>query len=240
MRALFLILLAAVAAHAQDNLMPRQGSGWAGFKVGTKVRIKRTFLGSGRVPAVTITTLRLKSVQKSVLTLTLLSKNAVGVERRTTSVLPRSGEAGTQEKATSKQLTNKVSFAAGKQFDCTRRQITVIGVAGNKRVITEWTSVAKPRMRVKRIVVTYDAAGKLTGRFSMVLAELPKEHRIGRRKVTALVYTTVHAAGKMQWKSRAVVSRDVPAYEVRVDTEVTQDGKKVQTIRTEVLDFEIK
>ncbi len=239
MRALFLILLAAVAAHAQDNLMPRQGSGWAGFKVGTKVRIKRTFLGSGRVPAVTITTLTLKSVLKSVLTLAVVSKNAVGNEHRNTRVQPSSGEAGTQEKATSKQLTNKVSFAAGKQFDCTRRQITVTGAAG-KRVITEWTSVGKPRMRVKRIVVTYDAAGKLTGRFSMVLDELPKERRIGKRKVTVLVYTTVHTAGKMQWRSRAVVSRDVPAYEVLIDTEVTENGKKIQTIRVEVLDFEIK
>ncbi len=238
MRVLCLLMFAAAVVHGQD-LTPRQGSGWAGFKVGTKVRIKRTFLGAGRVPAVTISTVTLASVQRSVLTLVSVSKNPVGMEHKTTIVLPRSGEADTQEKATSKQLKNKVSFAAGKQFDCTRREITVTGAAG-KRVITEWTSVGKPRMRVKRIVVTYDAAGKLTGHFSMVLAELPKERRIGKRKVTVLVYRTVHTAGKMQWRSRAVVSRDVPGYEVHVDAKVTVNGKRVQTIRVEVLDFEIK
>ncbi len=74
----------------------------------------------------------------------------------------------------------------------------------------------------------------------MALDELPKERRIGKRKVTVLVYTTVYTAGKKQWRSRAVVSRDVPAYEVRVDTEVTENGKRIHTIRTEVLDFEIK
>ncbi len=203
------------------------------------MRIKRTFLGAGRVPAVTITTVTLASVQKSVLTLAMVSQNPVGMEHKTTIVLPRSGEADTQEKATSKQLKNKVSFAAGKQFDCTRRQITVTSATG-KRVITEWTSVGRPRMRVKRIMVTYDAAGKVTGRFSMVLAELPKEHRIGTRKVTGLVYTTVSKAGKTQTRSRAVVSRDVPGYEVHVDAKVTVNGKRVQTIRVEVLDFEIK
>ena len=125
MKALCLLMLAA-AVHGQD-LTPRQGSGWAGFKVGTNVRIKRTFLGAGRVPAVTISTVTLASVQRSVLTLVSVSKNPVGMEQKNTIVPPRSGEAGTQEEATSKQLKNKVSFAAGKQFDCTRRQITVTG-----------------------------------------------------------------------------------------------------------------
>ena len=30
---------------------------WADFKAGTSVRLKRTFLGQGRTPAVTITTI---------------------------------------------------------------------------------------------------------------------------------------------------------------------------------------
>ena len=239
MRALCLIMLAATAAHAQDNLMPRQGSGWAGFKVGTKVRVKRTFLGAGRTPAVTITTMTLKSIQGAVLTLAIVSKNAVGMDRKSTRPVPRKGEAGAGETAEVKKLKNKASFAAGKQFDCARRQTTVVGKA-YKRVITEWTSVTKPRMRVKRVELQYDAAGKVTQRFSMVLAEMAKEHKVGKRKVTGLKYTTVRTAGNVRTTSTAIVSRDVPGYEVLVDAEVEMNGKKVQTVRVEVLDFETK
>ena len=51
---------------------------------------------------------------------------------------------------------------------------------------------------------------------------------------------TMNTSGKLRETGTAIVSRDVPGYEVLVDAERTLNGKKVQTIRVEVLDFETK
>lgn len=241
MRALILLMVLAPAAAAQDDLMPREGSGWSGFKPGTWVRLKHTYARKGGVPSVTLTRMELKSIDDGILTLATTSENALRVAgQKSVTKLPLKGEAAQGEKAKVEKLGNEAVFACGKKFECEKRRTTVTSPAG-RRVITEWIS-PKPRMRVKRTEEHYDAVGKKSTQVVLLLTELAKEREVGKGKVKVkcLTYSMMREEGPVRYRGTAVVSRDVPSYNVRMDTEVTQGGKLVWNVRIEVLEFGIK
>jgi hypothetical protein len=238
MRALLLLLAAAAAIAADENLKPREGGGWDGFPVGTTVRIKRTWLSANQVPRVTITTMELKKADDKLLTLESKSENAFGAaNQKQTIPMPRRGEAGADEKSTERKLDKQLVFAAGKRFDCDRRQVTVTGPRG-KRVITEWT-VESPRVRVKREVLAYDMTGKAAGRTTMLLEELPKPRKVGERTLPCLKYSVVQTQGGSRVEETVYVCRDVPGWTVWSDAQATLNGRRAWSVRMEVLDFKV-
>ncbi|MHC4957579.1 MAG: hypothetical protein ACYTGN_04325 [Planctomycetota bacterium] len=238
MRALLLLLAASAAIAADENLLPREGGGWDGFAVGTQVRIKRTWLSANQVPRVTITTMELTKADDKVLTIVSRSSNAFGAANQEQTIpMPRRGEAGANEKSTEKALDKQLVFAAGKRFDCDRRQITVTGPQG-KRVITEWTT-AKPRLRVKREVVTYDMTGKLSARTSMLLEEFAKPRKVGKLDLPCLKYSVVQTHGGSKVEETVYVCRDVPGWTVWSNALATLNGNRAWSVRMEVLDFKV-
>ena len=239
MRVAFWLLLCALAAKAQD-LRPRGGAGWEGFKPGTSVRIKRTWLSAKKTPRVTISTWTLKEVGPKHLTLDIVTANAVGIEQRNSIKLPRSGEAGAGESARTQALANETIFVAGAKFDCQRTRTTVTGPQG-KRIITEWTSTTAPRMRIKRTEEYLTATGRPAGRFSLVLTATDAVQVIGSAKLRCLKYSSRRDQGGYRMRGISHVSREIPGYEVMSDIEATdKEGVRVFSIRVQVLDFTVK
>ena len=239
MRALLSILLVALATHAED-LMPREGAGWAGFKVGTKIRMKRTMLVPKRVPSVTITTIELTESTADKLTLSMVAANAVGIEQKSTSTIPSRGEAAADEKAVTEQLKNTTVFTAGRKLECACVKTTIAGPRG-KRVITEWTTLNAPRMRVKRTEENYDATGqKVVGRFSMVLLDTNASREVGNRKVACLKYSTVRTQGGYKMEGVSYVSRAVPGYEVWSDVKALKNDLVAFQVRMQVIEIRVK
>ena len=237
MRACVLMLLAAVAGAEGDHL-PREGSGWTGFRAGTWVRSKVTYINSGNVPTVNLTTKTLDKVDTKNLTFRNVTVDGLRAERKTRSVTPLHGEAGVGEKAKVEKLSDAPVFAVGRTWECTRSRSTITGPAG-KRVVTVWMAKA-PRFRVKRTIEFYDASGKVSQRESIVLKALEKTHWVGSQRVRALTYSTVRKMDGSEQRGTAIVSRDVPGETVRLDAQVLKDGKVMLTIRVEVLDFATK
>jgi len=234
MRLCALGLFAAVALAAGDHL-PREGSGWTGFRAGTRVKTKVTYISRGNVPTVSISTKTLVKVDKDSLTHSIVTIDGLRNERKTKSVTPARGEAGVGEKAEAQKLADEPVFACGRKWDCTRKRTTVTGPHG-KRVVTEWMA-KEPRIRVKRTVEQFGPDGKVAERFSMVLKELEKRQWVGSQRVRALTYTTLRKREGSQERGVAILSRDVPGETLRLDAEVIKDGKVMLTIRVETLDF---
>jgi hypothetical protein len=235
--ALFLLLVAAVAA-AGENRLPREGSGWTGFKPGSWVKLKTTYIPEGRVPAVTLTLMKLLAADENELTLQISTRNALKAQETRKSVLPSRGEAMKGEQAKVEKLEPEPVYACGRLMPCQRTRTSVRGPAG-RRVVTDWVA-SDPRVRVKRTVVHHDPAGKVVQRESMVLSSLDERRRIGIREVRCLAYTTVRRFGEQEQRGTAYVSRDVPGDTVRIDAEAFSKGKRLMTIRVEVLDYEAK
>jgi hypothetical protein len=233
-----LLALLALSVSAGETLLPREGSGWDGFGVGAWVRLKTTRIPKGRVPSVTITKMRLLKATDKTLTLESSSRNPIGMETKKELSLPRRGEAAAGEKAKTETLDSGRVFATGKSFLCTKTRTTITGPSG-KRVVTEWRST-EPRVRVKRVEETYDAEGKLSERFSIVLTSLDVRRKIGKREVRCLAYSTLRKAEDLEQRGKALVSRDVPGDTVRMDTDILRKGLVIFTIRVEALDFGLK
>ena len=237
MRVWALLFLAAFAGAA--DLRPRPGSGWAGFRAGSWVRIKRTAIVTGGVPRVAIWKMSLTKVGKQQLTLETVSRNALGIETKTSQQVPRAGEAGEGEKQKVERLKNEVVMAAGKRLDCTRERVTVTGPQG-KRVITVWTAT-EPQVSPKRAEAHYDAAGKLVYRVTRLLTSLSESRRVGSRTIRCVKYKT-----RLSYENGDVVtavsltSREVPGGLVWWEDETFQGADKILTSRVELLAFKTK
>jgi len=237
MRVWALLFLAAFAGA--EDLRPRPGSGWAGFRVGTWVRMKRTATLAGRVPKVTIWKQSLTKVDERLLTLETVSKNALGMEHKQSQQLPRTGEAGPGEKQKVEKLKNEGVVAAGKRLDCSRRRITVTGALG-KRVITAWTAT-KPQVLAKRDVAHYDAAGKLVYRLTQILSSLSESRQVGSRTFRCVKYKMrlSHQNGDVV-TGVALTSREVPGGTVWMEEETLRGPERILTSRTELLALKTK
>jgi hypothetical protein len=237
MRVCALLFLAALAGA--EDLRPRSGSGWAGFRVGTWVRIKHTATPAGRVPKVAIWTHNLKKVGERLLTLETVSKNALGMEQKQSQDLPRTGEAGPGEKQKVETLKNEVVVAAGKRLDCARQRITVTGPRG-KRVITVWTATV-PQVSAKRDEAHYDAAGKLVYRMTKLLSALNEKRQVGSRTIRCVKYKTraSYQNGDVA-TGVALTSREVPGGLVWMEEETLRGPEKTRTSRTELLALKTK
>ncbi len=234
-----LLVLLAVARAAPENLLPREGSGWEGFKAASWAKLKTTFAPEGRVPAVTITVETVTKVGEKELTLKADVTEAVGLERTSERKVPRSGEAATNEKtAPAENLPDEEVTACGKVFSCTVARTTITGPDG-KRVVTEWRA-KDPLLRVKRLEKTYDAKGESTSTYTMLLTGLGEKRTIGKRSVACLRYRTLRRAGTQESEGEALVSSAVPGGTVTFDEKHTRDGKVLLQIRIECLDFEAK
>ncbi|MHC4931466.1 MAG: hypothetical protein ACYTGV_04670, partial [Planctomycetota bacterium] len=136
-------------------------------------------------------------------------------------------------------LKGETVFACGKNFACSRTRTTITGPNG-KRVVTEWRA-KEPLVRVKRTEATYDAKGKRLGRLSMLLTSLDSKQNVGKRRVRCLAYSTLRKrADGMEERGKAFVSRAVPGYTVRMDTEIFKGGQVIWTARINALEFEAK
>jgi hypothetical protein len=234
MRVWILLFLAALAGAG--DLRPRAGSGWAGFRPGTWVRIKRTTIMPGKVPKVIIWKQSLAKVGERTLTLETISKNVLGLGGKKTQELPRTGEAGPGEKQKVERLKNEVVVAAGKSLDCARRRTTVTG-PGGKRVVTTWTAT-EPQVLAKRTAVHYDAGGKLVYTVTQLLASTSESREVGSRTVRCVKHKTrlSHQNGTVT-SGTALSSRDVPGGLVWVEEEMTKGAASIFTSRVELLAF---
>jgi len=237
MRVWALLFLAAFAGA--EDLRPRPGSGWAGFRAGSWVRIKRTAIVTGGVPRVAIWKTSLGKVGKQQLTLETVSKNALGIESKTSQQVPRTGEASAGEKQKVEKLKNEVVMAAGKRLDCTRERFTVTGPQG-KRVITVWTAT-EPQVSPKRAEVHYDAAGKLVYRVTRLLISLNERRQVGSQTIRCVKYKTQlsYRNGNVA-TGVALTSREVPGGLVWMEDETFQGPRKILTTRVELLAFKAK
>jgi len=237
MRLLVALLLAVAPAAAAEDLLPREGSGWAGFKAGSWVRMKRSVLQPGRVISPTVTKIKLVKAGDKTLTLATEAENALGMANESTQVVPAKGDAGTEEKETVEELGNEVLLVAGKRLECARVRSTITGPAG-QRIVTKWIA-GEPKVWAKRTEVTLDAAGKEVSRATLLLSSLVEERTVGKRKVRCLKYATRRDEAGLEWTGEAYLSRDVPGGLVWTEEE-TRSGKLVLTMRVEALEFETK
>jgi hypothetical protein len=236
MRILALLLVAAAA----EDLTPREGSGWAGFKPGTWVRIKNTRIQTGRMLAPTIARMTLAKADTTRLTLSIEAENALGVsDEAHQAVVSASGEAGPGEKEKEVGIGEEKVDVAGRAVACDHVQVTVTGPAG-KRVVTKWIA-RDPKVIVKRVTVTYDIEGKESARETILLQSLvPEERAVGERKARCVKYATERREMGYEFKGTAYLSRDVPGGLVFSEDEVRKDGAALLTQRAEALDFGTK
>ncbi|MHC4939590.1 MAG: hypothetical protein ACYTHK_11520 [Planctomycetota bacterium] len=237
-RPIVLLAVSTLALAAPQDLRPRFGDGFAGFKVGSSVRMKLTRVVPNRAPIVTITTSTLKKVAKSALTIERLSENPLTSPTTTTSTVPPSGNAAANEKEVVKKLPDGTIEAAGKKWACTRSEHTVTGPNG-KRVITEWTSKT-PLMRIKRITKSYDMTGKATGTASTVLSKAPEPRDVGGKKVVCIGYRTIQKSGDIEQRMETWSSRQVPGDFAGGTVKFYLKGKLSQTLHLKVIRFEAK
>jgi len=235
---LLLPLLLAVAPVAAEDMLPREGSGWAGFKPGSWVRMKRSVLQPGRVISPTITKIRLAKADAETLTLAAQAENALGMASEAEQKVPAKGDAGAGETEKSESLGEEVLLVAGKRLECARVRTTVTGPVG-QRVITRWIA-SEPKVWAKRTEVLLDPDGKEISRATLLLASLGEERAVGARKVTCLRYKTLRTDVDMEWTGEALLSRDIPGGLVWQEEEARRAGTLVVTMRVEALEFEAK
>lgn len=236
MRLLAILFLVAAPAAAED-LTPREGSGWAGFKPGSSVRMKRTVIQTGKMLTPTITTQTLAKADAKTLTLTVKSANALGVSTDDTQVLPAAGEAAPGETEKVEELGGEVVVAVGRSLECSRVRSTVTGPSG-KRVITKWIA-KEPRVWAKKTEVDYGPDGKEVAHSTMLLSSLAEERTVGTRKLKCLAYKTLWSSAGVDTTGVAYTSREIPGDLVWMETE-TRQGEAAITMRVEVLEFETK
>jgi len=237
MRAACVLLVLAATATAED-LTPRSGSGWEGFGVGSRVKIKRTPVQEGRALTVTISVATLEKAGKETLTIKTVSENALGLKEENSATVPTQGEAGEGEKEKTEELEKEELLVAGKRMTCARTQTTVTGPNG-RRVVTKWIS-DDPKAWVKRTEVDTDATGTVTRRSTWLLLDFDAKREIGEKTVRCLKYRMREVSGEFETTGDFFSSRDVPGSLVWMETETRKDGKLLVTQRVEVLDFEAK
>jgi hypothetical protein len=232
MRLLVLLLLVA----GVEDLTPREGSGWAGFEVGTWVRIKNTRLQPDRMLAPTITKMTLAKADDKTLTISIDAENAFGASAEVQKVVVNvSGDAGPGEREKVEGRGEEELPIAGKVVVCDRVQATVTGPTG-KRVITKWIA-RDPKVFAKRVTTSYDSDGKELSSETLVLQSLvPEERTVGTKKVRCVKYATKMTEAGYEYKGTAYLSRDVPGSLVWREDEIRKDGALLLTQRAEALD----
>lgn len=233
-----LLIFAATASAAPKDLRPRYGNGWSGFAAGSTSRLKMTATVPGRVPFVQITTSTLKKVEKTKLTIDQVTENQLTDAKKRTLTVPPAGDAAFGEKQKIRKLENVTIKAGGRDWICTRHEITVTGKTG-KRVLTDWISVS-PLLRVKRVEKKYDLKGKSAGMTSTVLSKVPKVMEVGGKKVLCVGYTSISKTGAIEQRSETWTSRQVPGDLVSGEMRIYQKGKLVQTLNFRTLRFVAK
>jgi len=233
-----LLLLASLALAAPRDLRPRYGSGFAGFAKGTWVTMKITSVKPKRVPSVQTQTTRLIKADKTTLSLERVTKNPLTEDRTQAWTVPASGEAQAGEKAVVKNLPDEKVRAAGKQWDCTKRELTFTSKAG-KRMVTEWVAKS-PLLQIKRIERSFDAAGKQQSIRSVVLYKLPFRQRVSGRELECVTYRSLLKQGTIENREDSVQSRDIPGGFVSLDLKQYHGGKLAVTIEMKALRFGVK
>ncbi|MHC4450137.1 MAG: hypothetical protein ACYS0E_08365 [Planctomycetota bacterium] len=237
-RLIVLLACTAPVLAAPQDLRPRYGDGFAGFKVGSSVRMKLTRVVPNRTPIVTITTSTLKKVAKNALTIERVSQNPLTDPTKSSSTVPPAGNAAANEKEVVKKLSDETIEAAGKKWACTRTEHTVTGPAG-KRVITEWIAKA-PLMRIKRITKSYDMTGKAAGTASTLLSKAPAAREVGGKTVVCIGYRTIQKSGSLEQRMETWSSRQVPGDFAGGEVKFFLKGKLSQTLHLKVIRFEAK
>jgi len=239
MRTVGLILLLTTAAwSAPKDLRLRYGSGWTGFKKGSSVTMKVTTLIPNRMIPSEVQKTTLIEVGKKELKLERATRNQLTGERKTTWKTPTTGEAGPGETQSIKKLEDEKIRVAGREWACSRREVTVKG-KGAKRVITQWTA-KNPLLRIKRLVKTYDAFGKLVSTQSIMLLKSPALQKVAGKELVCVSYRSLTKTGKVEERQDTVHSRQIPGDLVSLDWKRYDKGKLQITLQQRVLRFEIK
>lgn len=231
--ALALLLLAA-----PQDLSPREGSGWEGFRPGTTVKTRTTFRRGEGVPVTEITVTTLLRIEADALVLADVKDDGLREPQRSERRVPRRGEAASGEKEEAAKPDAERVPACGRTFDCVRRRATYTGPQG-RRVVTEWTA-QDPKVRVKRLEKHFDAKGEVVLTDSHRLVALDEQRTVGTVAVPCTQYDVLQRLGAQEREGTAWLSRDVPGGMVRLDMKATEEGKVVMTFRWEVLEFDAK
>lgn len=238
MRALGLLLVAAVAA-AEEDLTPREGSGWAGFPTGSWVKVLNTFTSPGKPPTISQVTTTLSRAEGGNLTLSSVETNILKLETKREQVVPATGEAGAGERQSKpEKLPDETVEAAGRKFACAVQRVTVTGAQG-RRVITTWTS-ASPALLVKKSVVTLDGKGATIASEGLTLESVAATHEIGGKKIRCVGYRTESSNAATRQEGTALLSRDVPSGTVRMETKLFVGEREAGTLLSELREFEVK
>jgi len=239
MRTVGLILLLATAAwSAPKDLRLRYGSGWTGFKKGSSVTMKVTLIMPNRMLPSEVQKTTLVESGKKELKLERVTKNQLTGDKKTAWKTPTTGEAAPGESESIKKLKEEKIRVAGREWDCTKREITVKG-KGAKRVITQWTA-KNPLLRVKRLVKIYDALGKLVSTQSIMLLKTPALQKVAGKELVCVSYRSLTKTGKVEERQDTVHSRQVPGDLVSLDWKRFDQGKLQVTLQQRVLRFEVK
>lgn len=233
-----ILLLSTTALAAPKDLRLRYGAGWTGFKKGSSVTMKVTTLIPNRMIPPEVHTTTLKNVAKTELTLERVTKNQLTGDKKQSWKTPATGEAGAGEKEKTEKLEGEKIRAAGRLWDCSKRQITLTGKAG-KRVITQWTA-KNPLLRIKRLERHYDAKGTLISTRSMVLHKSPGLQKIGTKELICVTYRSLMKAGKVEQREDSVHSRQIPGDLVSLEMKRFQSGKLTLTYQLRALRFAVK
>jgi len=233
-----LLLLSTTALAAPQDLRLRYGGGWTGFKKGSSVTMKVTSLMPNRMIPPEVHTTTLKAVGKTELSLERVTKNQLTGDKKQPWKTPAKGEAAAHEKEESKKLEDEKIRALKREWDCTKRQITLTSKTG-KRVITQWTA-KNPLLRVKRIERTYDASGNLLSTQSTVLHKSPAMQKVAGKALLCVTYRSLTKAGKIEKSQDTVYSRQMPGSLVSLEMKQFNAGKLVFTLHMRVLRFEVK
>lgn len=233
------LLLSALLAAAPEDLSLREGSGWAGFKAGTSIKTRTSFVGADGKPSISVATQRLKSAAAGLLTIEQTTKNVLGEEETSSFTLPDKGEAGAGEKESAPEALGEEKVeAAGASLVCEKRRVTVTGPAG-RRVVTTWTS-KEPKALVKRIVETQTDKGARVSTESWLLTGLSVPREVNGVKIRCLSYKTLTMDATGSNEGETLACRDIPSGTVRMARTFFRDGKKVGSVLVELLDFDLK
>ncbi len=244
MRALTFVCLFALLGSAEPkNLLPRAGSGWAGFKTGSSVKLKLVQIPKGQNARVTIWTTTLKEVGAKQLTLATVAENVLQMKSEQKTIVPREGEAQPGEKARTEIVGDEILLVGRKRLKCKQTR-TKLRSATGRRVINDWIAT-DPRVRVKRVMQFYDKEGALTQSITMVLNSLNETRTVAAKQIPCLRYRFLmrqKVKGKPDIEEVGTVytSRAIPGNDVYMDTKVRQGGVALMDKRLHALAFTTK
>ena len=233
-----LLLLSSLVIAAPRDLRPRQGAGWNGFRKGSWVTMKLTSAWPNRVPSVQTQTTQLKQAGKTSLKLERTTKSPLLEDRSESWTTPISGEAAIHEKASIKKLTDEKVRAVGREWDCTKREITLTSKTG-KRVVMEWTA-KNPLLLIKRIERIYDAGNKQLSVRSVNLRKMPEKRIVAERSIECIAYRSLFKSGKVENRENSWQSRDIPGGLVSLELKQFNGGKLIVTYEMKALRFGVK